>query len=137
MGEEDLVGELKLSMYGTRDAAQNWQETLSAHLMAAGFARGRINPCLFHHPGRGLRTVVHGDDYTTVGAPEALRWLKGELEKKYELNTNVIGTGVGAAREGRVSTELSVSLPRASNMRPTSDMASEWWQSLVCRTAER
>ena len=28
--------------------------------------------------------------------------MKNELEKKYELKTNVIGTGVGAAREGRV-----------------------------------
>ena len=95
------MGELRLSMYGTRDASQNWQETLSNHLMEAGFAKGRMNPCLFYHSGRGLRTVVHGDDYTSVGSPEDLRWLRSVLEAKYELKTSVIGVGMGASPEGR------------------------------------
>ena len=43
-GDEDMVGELRLSMYGTRDAAQNWQETLSCHLLSIGFSRGKMNP---------------------------------------------------------------------------------------------
>ena len=31
-------GELKLCLYGTRDAAKGWQETLSAHLEKIGFS---------------------------------------------------------------------------------------------------
>ena len=49
-GDEDMVGELRLSMYGTRDAAQNWQETLSCHLLSIGFSRGKMNP--MHIPPR-------------------------------------------------------------------------------------
>ena len=81
-GEEDMVGELRLSMYGTRDAAQNWQETLSGHLQTAGFKRGIMNPCIFHHEGRGIRTVVHGDDYTSVGSPVSLECLRSVLVNK-------------------------------------------------------
>ncbi len=40
LGEEGMVGELQLSMYGTIYVAQNWQETLSEHLESIGFKRG-------------------------------------------------------------------------------------------------
>ena len=36
----DMVGKLKLCLYGTRDAAFNWQGTLSQHLIDNGFERG-------------------------------------------------------------------------------------------------
>ena len=31
------IGKLRLCLYGTRDAAKGWQETLSAHLVGLGF----------------------------------------------------------------------------------------------------
>ena len=34
-----MLGKPKLCLYGTRDAAKGWQETLSAHLEAIGFER--------------------------------------------------------------------------------------------------
>ena len=36
-GQGDLVGKLRLCLYGTRDAALNWQQTLSDHVVEAGF----------------------------------------------------------------------------------------------------
>ena len=36
-----LLGKLKLCLYGTRDAAKGWQETLSAHIVSIGFTSGR------------------------------------------------------------------------------------------------
>ena len=44
-----------------------------------------------HHPGRGLVTLVHGDDYTTAGEPKELQWFKKELEGAYEIKTQIIG----------------------------------------------
>ena len=35
-----LPSKLKLCLYGTRDAAKGWQETLSAHFVGIGFERG-------------------------------------------------------------------------------------------------
>ena len=46
------IGKLRLCLYGTRDAAKGWQETLSAQLEAIGFVRGIGHPSVFHHKER-------------------------------------------------------------------------------------
>ena len=79
-----MLGKLKLCLYGTRDAAKGWQETLSAHLEAIGFKRGRGHPCVFHHPSRDIKTLVHGDDYVSAGSDESMDWLEAELAKAYD-----------------------------------------------------
>ena len=98
----DVVGRLRLSLYGTREAAGNWQRHLSAHLISIGFTPGSYSPCTYFHSERGVSVLVHGDDYCSTGRRRDLLWLKGELEKKYELKTSLLGTGVGAVREGMV-----------------------------------
>jgi len=45
-----LLGKLRLCLYGTRDAAKVWQETLSAHLVSIVFERGRGHPSCFGTP---------------------------------------------------------------------------------------
>ena len=42
-----LLGKLKLCLYGTRDAAKGWQETLSTHLASIGFRRWVVLRFLF------------------------------------------------------------------------------------------
>ena len=46
-GEEDMVGLLKLSLYGTRDAAQNWIRHYTGVLVKLGFQQGLASPCNF------------------------------------------------------------------------------------------
>ena len=56
---QNLVGKLRLCLYGTRDAATNWQTTLSDHLESIGFRLGKAFPSVFVHPEKGyldLRT---------------------------------------------------------------------------------
>ena len=55
-------GKFKLCLYGTRDAAKGWQETLNSHLVSIGFVRGRGHPRVFWHPEKQIKTLVHGDD---------------------------------------------------------------------------
>ena len=62
-----VVGRLRLALYGTRDAAQLWQECLAQHLVEIGFVRGVSNPCVYHRRSRGIRVLVHGDDYAFTG----------------------------------------------------------------------
>ena len=45
--EEGKVGKLLKSMYGTRDAAQNWEVEYSRFMVAQGFRRGVSSPCTF------------------------------------------------------------------------------------------
>ena len=61
------LGKLNLCLYGTRDAARGWQETLSKHLEKEGFRRSKGFPSVFYHPERDLSLGVHGDDFTVCG----------------------------------------------------------------------
>ena len=46
-GGEHMVGRLNLSLYGTRDAAQNWTREYTAFLESIGFRSGLASPCNF------------------------------------------------------------------------------------------
>ena len=99
-GGPDQLGKLNLSLYGTRDAAKNWQEHLSRHLTGIGFVRGVGHTSVYRHPKRQLMVLVHGDDYVASGEPNDQKWLKDELEKAYQTKTQVLGPGGG--KEGTV-----------------------------------
>ena len=53
-------------------------------MKALGFRRGRSNPCVFHHPERDLRCVVHGDDFFSEGMLAALAWFEKAILKEFE-----------------------------------------------------
>jgi hypothetical protein len=105
--EPNMLGRLRLCLYGTRDAALNWQQTLSDHLVEAGFKRGVGHPSVFYHPIKDIWTLVHGDDYCSAGSPASLEWMEDLLAKKYEIKTQRIGkgkarNGVAKKQEGQV-----------------------------------
>ena len=86
--EEGMCGRLVKAMYGTRDAAQNWEYEYSAMMSEAGFAQGKSNPCVFRHKGRRIIAVVHGDDFTVGGYVEDLDWFKGVIQGRMEVKHN-------------------------------------------------
>ena len=47
-----VCGRLNYSLYGTRDAASNWEECYGDALIEIGFKQGQSSPCIFHHPKR-------------------------------------------------------------------------------------
>ena len=68
-GDEHMCGLLRESLYGTRDAAQNWEEELASTLSGLGLTRGSACPRVWR--GRNKRedvvATVHGDDITIGG----------------------------------------------------------------------
>ena len=92
-GEDKMCGKLNYSMYGTRDAAQNWHEEYSGQLVNIGFVQGKASPCVLHHRVRGIRTCVHRGDYVSTGKPDELKWMKAQSEGKYSVKTQVLGPG--------------------------------------------
>ena len=84
---EGEVGRLNVCLYGTRDAAREWQQTLSRHLEGLGFKRGVGHPAVFFHPMRGIMTLVHGDDYVSAAVSSELDWLQAALESQYKIKT--------------------------------------------------
>ena len=97
-----ILGKLRLCLYGTRDAAKGWQETLSSHLESVGFIRGRGHPSVFWHPDKQIQTLVHGDDYVSAGSDESMDWLEGELSKAYELQSQRLTAVTSGKTEGKV-----------------------------------
>ena len=100
--EEGEVGQLLLCLYGTRDAAKEWQGTLSDHLVTLGFEPGRGHPSVFHHGEREISVLVHGDDYFSSAHREHLDWLEKGLGEKYEIQTQRIGGSEGRDVEGKI-----------------------------------
>ena len=81
----DVCGQLHYSLYGTRDAAQNWENKYSSFLGSLGFDRGLSSPCIFHHKARDMSIVVHGDDFTVLGLESHLHWLTAEFQKEFKI----------------------------------------------------
>ena len=100
---KDLVGKLKMSLYGTRDAAKNWQEEVARMMKVWGFTQGQYNPCLYHHKGWNLRTLVHGDDFISTGGRKAMKRFRSALEARFKVKTQLVGVGgEEEVREARV-----------------------------------
>ena len=90
-----MCGEILVSMYGTRTAANNWQKFYTKVLLDNGFKRTRACTCTFRHTSRDIDLVVHGDDFISTGDGEDLQWLRMLFETKFEISTNVIGHEAG------------------------------------------
>ena len=101
-GDENKCGRLRMSMYGTRDAALNWSKEYAGTLKSAGFEQGKSNPCLFRHRDLEVAIMVHGDDFIAVGSEENLKATRAVLENKYKIKVEVLGTKPGQTRELRI-----------------------------------
>ncbi len=84
--ERGMCGELDKSMYGTRDAALNWEwEYTEFMTKQGGFKKGRASPCIFKNEEKGMCAVIHGDDFTILGSEEDLDWLKEKSIRRFEI----------------------------------------------------
>ena len=80
-----MCGRLTKSMYGARDAAQNWEMEYAGFMKGIGFRRGRSTHCVLWHEERELRRVVHGDDCTVLGPVQGLGWCRKTIGDKYSV----------------------------------------------------
>lgn len=83
--QEGEVGRLSVCLYGTRDAANGWQEELASHLVSIGYRQGKGHPAVFYHAEKDIMTLVHGDDYVSSGSRSAMVWLEEQLQHKYKI----------------------------------------------------
>ena len=83
--EEGMCVMLVKAMYGTRDAAQNWEVAYIEFMESAGFVKGIASPCVFYNSQRNIRSVIHGDDFTMLGSEEDLDWFRVKIEERFEV----------------------------------------------------
>ena len=97
--DNNMCAMLRMSMYGTKAAAQNWRKKVQGTMVTLSFSIGKASPVLFCHPQRSLKCLVHGGDFVVSGEPVDLVWMRNELESKLEINTAKLGDGPGMSKE--------------------------------------
>ena len=100
-GDEHMCGLLRHSLYGTRDAAQNWEEDLASTLSDLKLTRGIACPCVW-------RGCIKGEDIvatviTTVGGG-----ILRQTSKRYEVKKHVIGEDPDLEKTGRTLNRVIV-----------------------------
>ena len=98
-GDENKVGKLNLSLYGTRDAAQNLQKEYTGFMQSLGFIVGRASPCNFYNPKMDITCTVRGDDFASCGPEAAIEWFKAKLQAKHESKHNILGAGANMIKQ--------------------------------------
>ena len=83
--EEGKCGRLNMSMYGTRNAAQNWEYKFTEFMINNGFKQRKSSPCAFHMAERDLALVVCGDDFPFCGADKDLDWITNRMAEEFEV----------------------------------------------------
>ena len=87
------VGLMKKSMYGTRDAASNWERDWQEHVKKWGFQLGLSSKNLFHHKENCVSGLTHGDDFVLTGPTKRLTEFENEMKSVYPIKARIISLG--------------------------------------------
>jgi len=103
MGCAGKVGRLKKCLYGTRDAAMQWEALCTRKLCSMGFQKGKASACCFYNPALDVRCVVHGDDFTFEGNDGGLNKVERDMRKEFDCKVEGrLGGGPKDKKEVRI-----------------------------------
>ncbi|MGH7974067.1 MAG: reverse transcriptase domain-containing protein, partial [bacterium] len=82
--ETDYVLLLFMSLYGLRQAAERWFDTLSKSLIKRGFRQSKIDPCLFYHDK--MICIIYIDDCLFFAPVSSdINKMINDLQQEFEL----------------------------------------------------
>ena len=99
------VGLMKKSMYGTRDAASNWERDWPVHVRNWGFQHGLSSRNLFHHKENRVSGLTHGDDFVLTGLTKEKMELQRKMTSVYPVKAKIIVESLLAALYFRIFEE--------------------------------
>ncbi|EDN05370.1 predicted protein [Histoplasma mississippiense (nom. inval.)] len=80
-----LVGLLRQSLYGMKQAARVWYFLVTEHLTTLGFKISPYDGGFLYHPTRKIYLTLHVDDCRVTGPQEQqLNWVLAEIAKRFE-----------------------------------------------------
>ena len=109
------IGLMKKSMYGTRDAASNWERDWQEHVKKWGFQLGLSSKNLFHHTENRVSGLTHGDDFVLTGPTKRLTEFENEMMSVYPIKAKIISLGSPKS----IKVEQEVALGKGRNRVPT------------------
>ena len=92
--DNNTCAKLRMNMYGTKAAVQNWQKKVQETMATLGFSIGKALPVLFCQHQKSLKCLVHGDgdDFVVSGCETS--W-----GPSLEINTTILCDGPGMSKE--------------------------------------
>ena len=82
--EDGICGELNMSMYGTRDAAETGGEASEDFMVVNACKQRGGSAGTFHNEQRDIRADAHGVDFTLLGDVKELDWFNETITKMLE-----------------------------------------------------
>ena len=101
-GDENRCGTLIKSTYGTRTAAHEWQSEVTRTMTDLEFKQGKASPHVFWHRQRGIKALVHGDDFVSSSERTELEWLCKGLKKQVQTKMTMVEEDDDLHKEVRV-----------------------------------
>ena len=86
------VGILQMSLYGTRDAAVNFQREVTKLMTKLGFAQAKYNASLFYHARTKVAVMVHGDDFVATGKRHHVQEFRKAIADRFTVKDKLIGS---------------------------------------------
>jgi hypothetical protein len=86
--KENLVAKVKKSLYGLKQAPRLWNKTLDDNLIAMGFRKSDIDPCIYSRGNDSniLYVAVYVDDLIIAGADIAeIETFKIEISRRFNM----------------------------------------------------
>ena len=107
--DEDLIGELLKSLYGTRRAAHNREKKWQRVIIDSGFVIGTWSPAIVCCRERELCGFVHGDDFIITGDSMQVAWIESRLNEGLILERRaILGPDDGDDKTVTILTQLKL-----------------------------
>ena len=87
------VGLMKKSMYGTRDAASNWERDWQENVKNWGFQFGLSSKNLFRHKENRVSGLTHGDDFVLTWPTKKLVEFERKMTSVYPIKAKIMSYG--------------------------------------------
>ncbi|CAK0843605.1 unnamed protein product [Prorocentrum cordatum] len=81
--EIGTCGPLRMALYGTRDAGQNFELTTAETVIGAGCDQSAFSPCVYCHKDLQVSLFHHGDDFVLEGPRDGTESICEALKTKF------------------------------------------------------
>lgn len=111
VGDGSQVGRLRMILYGTRDAAADFQEEIRKFMRVRGFEEASTTSvCPFLH--------MLGDDVVTSAFEKDTDWFRKVLKSRFEIKMKIVGHTNGLLAEARVLNRIVRAAPQGWEYEP-------------------
>ena len=99
---------MKLPLYGTRDAAVNFQNEVKKLMASLGYIQSKYNASLYYNPITDVKVMVHGDDFIGVGERPHIQHFRKQLAHRFTIKDQIVGNRKDLKEENEAAKVLKV-----------------------------